>query len=41
MDLFPKEKGIERKERKPKNLASEYVFIFDDLGADWSDKLIT
>ncbi len=41
MDLFPKEESIERKERKPKRLAPEYVFIFDDLGADLRDKSIT
>ena len=41
MDLFPKEKAIERKERKPKKLSPEYVFIFDDLGSDLRDKSIT
>ena len=40
-ELFPKEKAIERKERKPKRLAPEYVFIFDDLGSDLRDKSIT
>ena len=34
MDLFPKEKAIERKEREPKQLSPEYVLIFDDLGND-------
>ncbi len=34
MVLFPKEESVERKERKPKRLAPEYVFIFDDLGSD-------
>ena len=33
-ELFPKEEPKERKERKPKKLAPEYVFIFDDLGND-------
>ena len=41
MELFPKEELKERKERKPKRLAPEYVFIFDDLGADLRDKSIT
>ncbi len=30
MGLFPKAESIERKARKPKRLAPEYVFIFDD-----------
>jgi len=34
MELFPKEELKERKPRKPKRLAPEYVFIFDDLGND-------
>ena len=34
LELFPKEEVKERKERKPKKLAPEYVFIFDDLGSD-------
>ena len=34
MHLFPKEESKERKERKSKKLAPEYVFIFDDLGND-------
>ena len=41
MDLFPKEKAIERKERKPKKLSPEYVFIFDDLGNDLRHASIT
>jgi len=41
MDLFPKEKAIERKERKPKRLSPEYVFIFDDLGNDLRHQSIT
>ena len=41
MDLFPKEKAIERKERKPKRLSPEYVFIFDDLGNDLRHASIT
>jgi hypothetical protein len=41
MDWFPTEKSIERKPRKPKRLGPEYVFIFDDLGADLRDKSIT
>ena len=41
MDLFPKEKEIERKERKPKKLSPEYVFIFDDLGNDLRHQSIT
>ena len=41
MQLFPTEKAIERKERKPKKLAPEYVFIFDDLGNDLRHASIT
>ena len=41
LDLFPKEESIERKERKPKKLAPEYVFIFDDLGNDLRHPSIT
>ena len=41
MDLFPKEESKERKERKPKKLAPEYVFIFDDLGNDLRSPSIT
>ncbi len=41
MDLFPKEKAVERKERKPKKLSPEYVFIFDDLGNDLRHASIT
>jgi hypothetical protein len=41
MDLFPKEKAVERKERKPKRLSPEYVFIFDDLGNDLRHASIT
>jgi hypothetical protein len=41
IDLFPKEKAIERKERKPKRLSPEYVFIFDDLGNDLRHQSIT
>jgi len=40
-ELFPKEEVKERKERKPKKLAPEYVFIFDDLGADLRHPSIT
>ena len=41
MVLFPKEESIERKQRKPKRLAPEYVFIFDDLGNDLRHQSIT
>ena len=41
MQLFPKEESIERKERKPKKLSPEYVFIFDDLGNDLRHQSIT
>ena len=41
MVLFPKEESIERKQRKPKRLAPEYVFIFDDLGNDLRHHSIT
>ncbi len=41
MDLFPKQESIERKERKPKRLAPESVFIFDDLGNDLRHQSIT
>jgi hypothetical protein len=41
MELFPKEEPKERKERKPKKLAPEYVFIFDDLGNDLRHPSIT
>ena len=41
MVLFPKEESIERKPRKPKRLAPEYVFIFDDLGNDLRHQSIT
>ena len=41
MDLFPTEESIERKPRKPKRLAPEYVFIFDDLGSDLRHASIT
>ena len=36
-----KEKAVERKERKPKRLSPEYVFIFDDLGNDLRHASIT
>ena len=41
MELFPKEELKERKARKPKRLAPEYVFIFDDLGNDLRHPSIT
>ena len=41
MVLFPEEKLIERKERKPKKLSPEYIFIFDDLGNDLRHQSIT
>ncbi len=41
MVLFPEEKSIERKERKPKKLSPEYIFIFDDLGNDLRHQSIT
>ena len=41
MELFPKNEPIERKERKPKKLAPEYIFIFDDLGSDLRHSSIT
>ncbi len=41
MVLFPEETSMERKERKPKKLAPEYVFIFDDLGNDLRHQSIT
>ena len=41
MELFPIEESIERKPRKPKRLAPEYVFIFDDLGSDLRHASIT
>jgi hypothetical protein len=34
MELFPKEETMERKPRKEKKLSPEYIFVFDDLGAD-------
>ena len=34
MELFPKDEPIERKERRPKKLAPEYIFIFDELVSD-------
>ena len=34
MELFPKEETVERKPRKEKKLSPEYIFVFDDLGAD-------
>ena len=40
-ELFPKEELKERKERKPKRLSPEYVFIFDDLGNDLRHQSIT
>ena len=43
-DLFPKEQegdGKERKPRKEKKLAPEYIFIFDDLGSDLRHPCIT
>jgi hypothetical protein len=41
MELFPKDEPVERKERKAKKLAPEYVFIFDDLGNDLRHPCIT
>ncbi len=41
MELFPKDEPKERKERKPKKLAPEYIFIFDDLGNDLRHVSIT
>ena len=41
MELFPKDEPIERKERKAKKLAPEYVFICDDLGNDLRHPSIT
>ena len=42
MELFPKdEETTERKSRKEKKLAPEYVFIFDDLGSDLRHQSIT
>ena len=41
IELFPKEELKERKERKPKRLGPEYVFIFDDLGNDLRHPSIT
>ena len=42
MELFPKdEETTERKPRKEKKLAPEYVFIFDDLGSDLRHQSIT
>ena len=41
MELFPKDEPKERKERKAKKLAPEYVFIFDDLGNDLRHPSIT
>jgi hypothetical protein len=41
MVLFPEEKLIERKPRKPKKLSPEYIFIFDDLGSDLRHASIT
>jgi len=39
--LFPVEESKERKERKPKKLAPEYIFVFDDLGNDLRHPAIT
>ena len=39
--LFPVEASIEKKERKPKKLAPEYIFVFDDLGNDLRHPAIT
>ena len=39
--LFPVEESKERKERKPKKLAPEYIFVFDDLGNDLRHPSIT
>ena len=41
LHLFPKDEPTERKERKPKKLSPEYVFIFDDLGNDLRHASIT
>ena len=35
------EKNEEKKERKPKKLGCEYIFIFDDLGSDLRSPSIT
>ncbi len=34
MELFPNEETVEIKPRKKKKLSPEYIFVFDDLGAD-------
>ena len=34
IELFPKEEKVERKPRKEKQISPEYIFVFDDLGAD-------
>ena len=39
--LFPVEASIEKKEKKPKKLAPEYIFVFDDLGNDLRHPAIT
>ena len=41
MILFPVEPSIEKKERKLKKLAPEYIFVFDDLGNDLRHPAIT
>ena len=41
IELFPVEQKTERKERKPKKLSPEYIFIFDDLGNDLRHQCIT
>ena len=41
MILFPVEASIEKKEIKPKKLAPEYIFVFDDLGNDLRHPSIT
>ncbi len=41
LDKPVEEKKEERKERKPKKLGSEYIFILDDLGSDLRHASIT
>jgi glycerophosphoryl diester phosphodiesterase len=38
---FDESQPEERRERKPKKLAPEWVFVFDDLGADLRDPSVT
>ena len=41
IELFSVDEPIKGKERKPKKLAPEYIFIFDDLGNDLRHPSIT